>query len=198
MELNSEVKQHRKPEYPIHSLILNRWSPRAMTGEGLMDDELMPLFEAAKWAPSSYNNQSWRFVYAKRDTPVWSVFLDLLVPPNQIWCKNSAVLVVVLSKKTFDRDGQASLTHSFDTGAAVENLALQGTAQGLVVHAMQGFDYVKAQMALEVPDGYAVEAMLAIGKRASKESLPIESQPYEMPNQRKPLKEIVMEGKFRG
>jgi nitroreductase len=179
-------------------MILCRWSPRAMTGEPLDDDELMALFEAARWAPSSYNNQSWRFIYAKRDTPAWDKLFGLLVEFNQSWCKNAAALVVIISKATFDFNGKPAITHSFDTGAAWMSLALEGSRRGLVVHGMEGFDYAKAKTVLGIPDGYQVEAMCAIGKRAPKEALPADMQAREQPSDRKPLKDIVWEGMFRG
>ncbi|MBI2666496.1 nitroreductase family protein [Candidatus Woesearchaeota archaeon] len=188
---------NRKSAYLINSLILNRWSPRAMSGASLTDEELMPLFEAARWAPSSYNNQPWRFLYAKRDTKHWKVFFDLLVEFNQSWCKNAAVLVVIIAKKNFEHNGQPSVTHQYDTGAAWENLALEGSANGLVVHGMQGFDYEKARKDLNIPNEYTVLAMAAIGKPAEKESLPEGLAKIEVPSDRKPLKEIVMEGEFR-
>lgn len=197
-KLTDEVKQHRKPAYAIDPLLLNRWSPRAMTSESLTDEELMPLFEAARWAPSSYNNQHWRFIYAKRDTPAWENFFSLPVEFNQAWCKNAAVLVVIISKNTFDFNGKPARTHSFDAGAAWENLALEGAARGLAVHGMEGFDYEKAKKILAIPDDYTVEAMCAIGKRAPKEILPSDIQAREQPSDRKPLKDIVWEGEFRG
>ncbi|HEV7736944.1 MAG TPA: nitroreductase family protein, partial [Chlamydiales bacterium] len=79
----SHTQPIRQPDYPINPLILNRRSPRAMTGESLSDDELMPLFEAARWAPSSYNGQPWRFLYVKRETPHWNTLFDLLVEGNR-------------------------------------------------------------------------------------------------------------------
>lgn len=186
----------RKPTYPINPIILNRWSPRAMTGEELTDDELMPLFEAARWAPSSYNNQPWRFIYAKRNTPEWNPIYDLMVDFNKQWTKNAAVIGVVISHNVFDHNGKPARTHSYDTGAAWISLALEGTSRGLVVHGMQGFDYDKARQTLMVPDNYTVEAMFAIGKRAPKETLPEELQKKEFPSDRRPLSEIVMKGKF--
>ncbi len=195
--INQEVKNTRKPEYDIHPLILNRWSPRAMTGETLSDDELMPLFEAARWAPSSYNNQPWKFLYAKRDTKHWDAFFSLLIEFNQQWAKNAAVLVVIISKKNFDHNNKPAVTHRLDTGAAWENLALEGSRRGLVVHGMEGFDYQKARTALKIPGDYDIEAMAAIGKRAGKEILPKEMQEREVPSQRKALKEIVTEGPFQ-
>lgn len=193
---SEEIQKTRKPEYGIHPLILNRWSPRSMTGESMSDQELMPLFEAARWAPSSYNNQPWRFVYARRDTPHWQTFLNLLVEFNQQWAKNAAVLVVVISHNNFGHNNQPSHTHSFDTGAAWENLALEGSGRGLVVHGMEGFDYNKARQVLNIPQDCTIEAMIAIGKRAPKTALPEPMQEREVPSQRKPLRSIMMEGKF--
>ncbi len=188
---------NRKPNYPIADFILNRWSPRAMSGEPLSDNELFRLFEAARWAPSSYNGQPWRFIYAKRETPHWDKLFNLLVEFNQSWAKNAAALVVVASRDTFEYNGKPERTHSFDTGAAWENLALQGTINGLVVHGMEGFDYKKAKESLGIPDGYTVEAMIAIGKPGKKESLPKELQEKEVMSDRKPITEFVFEGKFK-
>jgi nitroreductase len=188
---------HRKPEYPVEQFFVDRWSPRAMSGEELSDTELMSLFEAARWAPSSYNNQPWRFLYARRHTPHWPVFLDLLIPGNQAWAQRAAVLILIVSKTTMDRDGQPSVTHTFDTGAAWENLALQGWLNGLVVHGMQGFDYEKAAQVLAIPDDYTVEAMVAVGKPGALEDLPAHLQAREVPSPRKTLVEIAWEGPFR-
>lgn len=197
-ELKAEVKKNRQTEYSIDPVFLNRWSPRAMSGEPMTDDELMPLFEAARWAPSSYNSQQRRFLYAKRDTRNWAVFFDLLVAGNQKWAQNAAVLVVVISRKNFEHNEKPSRTNMYDTGAAWENLALEGTLRGLVVHGMQGFDYGKARSALSIPDHYEVCAMIAIGKKGKKEDLPEGLQKIEEPNGRRPLKEIAIEGTFRG
>jgi len=125
--------EHRHPDRPIDPLFLRRWSPRAMTGEPITQDELLTLFEAGRWAPSTYNEQEWRYLYAKRDTPAWNTHFNVLMEANQAWCKNAALLCVVLAHKVFARNGQPNPVHLFDTGAAFENLALQGTAMGLVV-----------------------------------------------------------------
>lgn len=186
----------RKPEYPITPLIINRWSPRAMSGESISEEDLMSLFEAARWAPSSFNNQPWRFIYGKRNTPYFQKLFDLLTDSNQRWCKKAAVLVVILSSKYFEHNGKPSITHSLDTGAAWENIALEGSARDLVVHGIQGFDYERAKNELNVPDEFEVKAMFAIGKKTSKESLPPELQEKESPSTRKPLSEIISEGVF--
>lgn len=195
--LSDEVKDVRRPCYDIEPLFVNRWSPRAMTGEPLDDDEFMPLFEAARWAPSSFNEQPWRFLYAKRDTEHWETFLDLLVDANKTWAKNAALLAVVISKKTFTYNGKPNKVHVYDSGSAWENLALEGSRRGLVVHGMAGFDFDKTREKLSIPSDYSVNAMLAIGKPAKKDILPKELQEHEVVSDRKPLKEILMEGGFR-
>src|SRR5919107_130532 len=199
---NSEQSQKRgrksrQSTFPITPLLLNRWSPRSMTGEEMDDDTIMSLFEAARWAPSSYNNQPWRFIYAKRNTPYWNRLFDLAAEPNKVWAKNAALLVVVVSNKHFDINGKYSITHQYDAGAAWENLALEASSMGLVAHGIQGFNYERAREDLEIPDSFDVMAMIAIGKRGPKENLPMNLQEKEEPNGKKTLRDIVMESPFR-
>lgn len=186
----------RKADHPIEPLLLDRWSPRAMSGEEISPGELMRLFEAARWAPSSFNAQQWRALYARRGTRHWQTFFDLLVDANKVWAKNAAVLVVFVSRKSFDYNNEPSITHSYDCGAAWENFALQGFKQGFVVHGMEGFHYEQARQALRIPDEFQVEAMAAVGKPGSKELLPEKLQPRETPNDRRKLSDSVYEGPF--
>lgn len=193
----SEIHSKRTTEYPINPLILNRWSPRSMTGEELGDDVIMSLFEAARWAPSSFNNQPWRFIYAKRNTGHWDRLFNLLIDANKTWAKKAALLAVVISRKNFEFNDKPARTHHFDTGSAWENLALEASSRGIVAHGMQGFDYEKAKTELGIPADFEIMAMIAIGKRGPKENLPTELQDKEKPNDRKALKDIIMEGTFR-
>ena len=186
----------RKPEYSVEPLIMNRWSPRSFVPEAMPKQDLMSLFEAAKWAPSSFNNQPWRFLFAGRDSNNWQLFLNLLAPGNQSWARDASVLVVVLSNTKFDHNGKPSITHSFDAGAAWENLALQAAAKGYIAHGMEGFDYNKAKANLEIPDEFKVEAMIAIGKQGPTEKLQAELQEIEAPNARRSIHESIAEGKF--
>ena len=188
--------QIRKADYPIDSVFLDRWSPRAMSGEPITEEELFTLFEAARWAPSSFNNLPWRILYARRDTPHWPLFFNLLVEFNQSWAKHAAALVIFISKKTFDHNGEPALTHSFDTGAAWENFALQGALKGLVIHGMQGFDYDKARTTLNIPEGFNVEAMAVIGKPGRKEDLSEKLRERETPSDRRNLTETAFEGPY--
>lgn len=196
MMIDPEVQKNRSTTHEINSLIINRWSPRSFVPEEISDNELFSLFEAARWAPSSSNSQPWRFIYAKRNSKNWNDLFNLLVDFNKQWCADASALVVIISRKNFEHNGQPSITHQFDTGSAWENLAIQAVSQGLVTHAMAGFDYEKARKDLAVPVDFEVVAMIAIGKRGSKEKLSPELQAREIPNTRKPLSEIVMEGKF--
>jgi nitroreductase len=189
--LRGEVAAHRTPEHDVDPLFVNRWSPRSMAGEPLAEEEFLPLFEAARWAPSSRNEQPWRFCYATRDGDAWETFLSLPYGRNRRWAKDAAVLAVICSKRRFDYDGSHNAYHSFDTGAAWMSLALEGTRRGLAVHAMAGFDDERAAEVLDVPDAYDVEAMVAIGVHA-----PHEAPEDEHPNGRKELDEIVAEGGF--
>lgn len=179
----------------VDPLFIERWSPRAMSGEMVEESDIKALFEAARWAPSSYNEQPWRFIYAVKNTPEWQTFFDLLVPFNQAWCKDGAVLVVLCSKISSDHGGDNS-THSFDTGAAWQNLALQGHLKGLVVHGMGGFDHAKARVQLNIPHDYAVEAMCVIGKPGDPKNLPDYLQENEKPSGRKDINQIVCQGSF--
>ena len=187
----------RKADRPIESLLLDRWSPRAMSGEEIPEEELMRLFEAARWAPSSFNAQQWRALYSRRGREHWQTFFDLLVDANKAWAKNAAVLVVFVSRRFFDYNDESSVTHSYDCGAAWENFALQGFHQGLVVHGMEGFDYDRARAELRIPDDFQVEAMAAVGRPGPKELLPEKLQARESPNDRRKVSESVFEGPFR-
>ena len=185
----------RTPEHPVDKIFLNRWSPRALTSD-ITDAELMTLFEAAKWAPSSYNNQPWRFLYAKHGTALWETFLGLLGEFNQSWCKNAAALIVVCSKKNFEHNNKPSRTHNFDAGAAWMSLALQAELNGFIAHGMEGFDYDKAKVALKIPEDVDVECMVAVGKLGKKEDLPPMLQEKEVMSDRKKVAEIAKEGSW--
>jgi nitroreductase len=193
-----EGSKVRQADFPVEKIFTDRWSPRAMSGEGISREELMRLFEAARWAPSSFNAQQWRALYAYRGTKHWQIFFDLLVDANRTWAKNAAVLVVFISRTSFEHNGKPSITHSYDTGAAWENFALQGCRQNLVVHGMQGFDYERARKDLQIPAEFRIEAMAAVGRPAPKEILPEKLQQRESPNSRRKITESVFEGPFAG
>ena len=176
----------RAAAFPIEELILHRWSARAMSGEPMTQDELMPLFEAARWAPSSYNSQPWRFIFGHAGSTTWDRLFRLLEPVNQQWAIRGSVLMLVISRTHFTFNNQPARTHSFDTGAACQNLLLQAYRQGLASHTLGGFDYDAARTSFKIPATYAIEAMIVIGKPGDPSLLPQELQAREAPVYRKP------------
>ncbi len=191
----SKTINGRTTEYPIDDQFLKRFSPRAFSGETISEKEIMTLFEAARWAPSSSNNQPWRFIYAMRDTPEFDKLFSFLIDFNKDWCKRASALIVTISYK-LDFKGNFLPTHSFSTGSAWENLALQASSMGLIAHGMSGLDYDKVKAELGVPDDYNVEMMIAIGKPGDPDNLPEPLKTREAPSDRKPLSELVFKGKF--
>jgi nitroreductase len=191
----------RVPHHPVSDLFPNRWSPRSFTGEIIADDELNRLFEAARWAPSAYNSQPWRFLYAKRDTPDFDRFLGLLNQRNQTWAKNASVLVILVSKKTLRPPGSdadiPSRTHSFDAGAAWGYLALEASLAGWSAHGIGGFDVDRAKLDLNVPDDHQVEIAIAIGRQGDRDALPEAFRSLEHPNPRLPVAETTKAGGFQ-
>jgi nitroreductase len=187
---------HRKAAHSIEPLFTDRWSSRALSGESVPEDELMKLLEAARWAPSSSNFQPWRMLYARRESAHWPTFFDLLMEGNRVWAQRAGALVLFLSRTTDDQ-GKPVATHSYDTGAAWENFALQGWLLGLVVHGIGGFDRERARVLLQVPDLYHIEAMAVVGRPGDPALLPEHQQRRELPNARRPLAELACEGPFR-
>lgn len=183
--LSQIAQQERKNPEAVSSDIISRWSPRSMSGRVLPDETLTPLFSAAHFAPSAFNNQPWKFYYASRESKRFTDLFQLLVEPNQAWCKNASFLIVLVSKKTFENNGKKNRTNAFDTGAAWEAFAIEGVRRNLVVHAMSGFDYDKAHANLTLSDDFSVECMIAVGE-------PTEEVAKETVSVRKELKDIVV------
>jgi nitroreductase len=189
----------RVADYPIDAIFLERWSPRAFTGEPMAHETLLSLFEAARWAPSAANTQPWHFIYGHRGTDAFQTIYDTLDEGNRRWADKASVLVVILSqthRKTASGEMRESYSHAFDTGAAWAYLALQAQHAGFHTHGMGGIDREKAMRVLEVPEGFRVEAGLAIGKIAAKEILPEDLQKRETPSGRRPAAEFAFEGRF--
>lgn len=193
-----EALHNRKPDHPINPLFLKRWSSRSMTGEEIPTPTIHSLLEAARWAPSTMNEQEWRFLYASKKNAHWESYFSALVEANQVWCKDASHLIVVLSKKQFTRNGSPNPVHEFDAGAAFENLALEAADRNLVAHAMAGFDTEKIRTALQVPDSFAVHAIIAVGiYDPAQNNLSEALRGRETPSSRKPISEISAEGEFK-
>ncbi len=193
----TSLKVDRKAAHAIDPLFLNRVSSYALSGDVVEKEALNRLFEAARWAPSSFNDQPWFFIYGIKGTAAWDLLFDTLVDFNKSWVKNAGALVLIVSRNHFAHNNEFSRTHSFDTGAAWQNMALQATIDGLVAHGMGGFDYDKARATFAIPQGYTVEAMVAIGKPGSIENAPEAVRGRDAkPSDRKPIEDFAFEGKF--
>src|SRR5207237_4302235 len=133
-------------DYPIHDLLRRRWSPRAFADRLVDPDKLRSLLEAARWAPSSFNEQPWAFVVATRDRQEeFARVLGCLVEFNQTWAKSAAALMLTFARLTFDRNGQPNRHAYHEVGLAMANLTVQATAEGLAVHQMAGIVVEKAR-----------------------------------------------------
>jgi nitroreductase len=185
MNLHEIARNKRSNPQKILDAIVLRWSPRSMTGQKMAKNDLLSLFEAARWAPSAFNNQPWRFYYALRDSDGFQDLLELLVEKNRQWCVNAACLMIVVSKKTYDHNGRPMRSHVYDTGAAWMALAIEGIRRGYVVHGMAGFDDEAAGEYLALGDEYQINFMAAVGKPAPE----VEA---EAVSQRKEVNEIAI------
>ena len=188
------MKKPADTRYPIHELLRARWSPRSFAPVPVPADTLGSLLEAARWAPSCFNAQPWRFAWVLRGSLAWERWLDVLIDANRVWAKDAGALIAVVSKRTFEHNGKPAPTASFDTGSAWMSMALQAQHMGLVTHGMWGFHHERAPAALNLSDDYQVEAMVAVGKPGNAADLPEPYAEREVPSERKPLAELAFEG----
>lgn len=191
----------RVADHPIHDAFLGRWSPRAFTDATITEQELQGLLEAARWAPSAFNAQPWRFVYALRGDTAWDAILGALMPFNQTWAQKAAALVIVGSATTFTAPGKTEASdngsHAFDAGAAWAYLALQAHMAGWAAHAMAGFDKAAMAAAIALPEGHVLHAAVAIGKQGDAADLPEALQAREVPSPRHPVTATAFHGAFK-
>lgn len=190
----------RTPNHPIEPLFIHRWSPRAYQSASMPSSDLFSMLEAARWAPSAYNTQPWRFLYSLRDDAHWHIYLSLLDAGNANWAGDASALIVVLSDTEMPDDKNRPPTqsryHSFDTGASWAQLALQATALGYQAHAMAGIDFDRTRKKLAVPETFRIEVVIAIGKPAAPSILPPALQVREKQSQRRPLSNTAFAGIF--
>jgi nitroreductase len=193
----TEPARTRHAEAAADSQFMERWSPRAFSSEPIAPETLQALFEAARWAPSCFNEQPWLFLYASSEEDR-ALFLSCLVEFNRKWAGHAPVLAFVLAKKSFAKNGEPNRWAPFDAGAAWVSLALQAGKSGLFAHAMAGFDEDLAHEVLKVPkDEYDIMAAVAIGRYGDPDALPPDMRKTEAPNGRKPLAEVALPGIFR-
>lgn len=188
----------RTPAYPVEPLFLDRWSPRSFSGEHISDADLASAFEAARWAPSGSNLQPWRFIVARPGDDAWPAFIALLNERNQIWAARASALVVVTSQREAELRGAVRpvTTHSFDAGAAWANFAHQALLLGWHTHGIGGFDREAARVELGVPDDFAIDVVVAVGRQGTLDDLHPDFHALERPNGRRGIEESVFAGRF--
>jgi nitroreductase len=184
-------------DFPVHNLIRDRWSPRAFADKPVEPAVLASLFEAARWAPSSNNEQPWAYLVATTDDAEnFGKAVGVLVEFNVSWAKQAPVLVIAVARRNF-QNGKLNRNAFYDTGAASALLSVEATARGLAVHQMAGFDHAKAKHVFEIPEDCEPIAAIAIGYPGDPESLNQKLRDREVaPRTRKPLTEFVMSGRW--
>lgn len=189
--VNMDINNYRQADHPIEDFFLKRWSPRSFSDQNVEETTLFSVLEAARWAPSGSNKQPWRFILARTEEDR-EKYYSFINEGNLAWCKKAPVLVLIIS------DSEASGSHAFDAGTSWGYLALQAMHKGLVTHAMGGFDKEKAREVLNIPPQFALHAIIAVGYQDEKEKLAESYQEREKPSPRRPLKETVFEGEYKG
>jgi nitroreductase len=190
--------KHATPDHPIHELIARRWSPYAFADRPVSVDDLRSLFEAARWAPSSYNEQPWSYIVATRDdADNFARVLSCLVEGNQAWARAAPVLAIGCTSLFFRLNGKPNAAAIHDLGLAAGNLCLEATARGLFVHQMIGILPDKARAVFHIPEGVQPVTALAIGYAADPDAEP---EPFktrdQTPRSRKRLAEFVFTGEW--
>ncbi|MVA80803.1 nitroreductase [Agrobacterium vitis] len=190
----------RTADHPIEDFFVNRWSPRAFTEETISEQDLLGVLEAARWAPSGLNAQPWRFIYSFRGESQFDEVITALWEGNRVWAQHAAALIVITTKTTLIPPGSDAEVpnpgHSFDAGTAWGYLALQAHLKGWSTHAMGGIDPVKTAEAVNMPEGYAMQVVIAIGRRASADQLPEALRGRETPSPRRPVDASAFHGTF--
>jgi nitroreductase len=186
-------------DHSIDDLLARRWSPRAFSERAVDAETVCSLLEAARWAPSCFNEQPWSFIVATKENPeVFSKLLGCLREANQIWARQAPVLMVAVAKAAFDHNGKPNRHSGHDVGLAVENLMLQAVSMGLFAHAMAGFDAGRVREAYGVPEGHDPLVAIALGYPGDPGMLPDDLKERETaPRERKPLVRFVF-GRFWG
>lgn len=200
METLSELQENKTAQtsYPLNENIAERWSPRSFSPEPVGRETLNTLLEAARWAPSSNNEQPWRFIYAFRGSRSYEKIFNCLSEFNQKWARNAPILMLTAIKEKFD-SGKENYHALHDLGLAMGNLTLQAQSQGIALHQMAGVDWKKAHEIFDVPEGYHVATAVAIGYYGGDPGqLPEEIEKKEKAQRkRKPLNDIAFEGKWQ-
>jgi nitroreductase len=194
------MKKPAITQVPVQETIAERWSGRAYdANKKVSAEQTLALLEAARWAPSCYGDQPWRFIVWDKhaDAASWQKGFDCLMPGNQAWVKDASLLLLSTANSLFNHNGQPNRWGQYDSGAAAENLCLQAASMGLMAHQMGGFDADKARQVFAIPEQYALMAMIAVGYPSDISKLSGEVLVRETtPRQRRALGELFFSGSW--
>ncbi|GBD99082.1 putative NAD(P)H nitroreductase [bacterium BMS3Abin07] len=185
-------------DHPVLEIIASRWSPYSFDGRPVPDEDMLSIFEAARWAPSSYNEQPWHYIIAgKENKEEFETMLLCLVEANQLWAKNAPVLALGITRLSFIRNDKPNRAAIHDLGLASMNLVLEATARGIAVHQMIGIEPGRIRNVYNVPEGFEPVTGLAIGYAASPDRMPEALRERDLTRRtRRPLKEFIFSGKW--
>ena len=190
--------KHATPDHPVHELIARRWSPYGFDERPVAPEDVCSLFEAARWAASSFNEQPWRYIVARRaEAGEFGRLLSCISERNRTWARSAPVLALGAVRLHFERNGAPNAVALHDLGLAAGNLSLEATARGLFVHQMRGILPDRAREIYCVPPGFEVVTGLAIGYAARPEALeePLRARDLS-PRARRPLGQFVFSGEW--
>jgi len=182
----------------LHELLDTRWSPRSFSEKSIEPSKILSLFEAARWSPSSANEQPWTFIAAtKEDEDTYAALLGTLSERNRIWAARAPMLILAVAQLAYAKNGKTNRHAWYDVGQSIAHLTVQASALGIAVHQIGGFDAERARTLFSIPEGYEPVVVLAVGYVESADQLPADLRQRELaPRSRKPLEEIVFTGRW--
>jgi len=186
------IHNHANTRFPIHDLLTRRWSARAFSARKVEKDKLLSILEAARWAPSSRNEQPWRYIVFTDDNPDNLKQAQSVLMESNSFAKRAPILICAIAKKNYTLNERYNRLHFHDLGAANENMFLESFNQGLIMHEMGGFDIQKAREVFKVPADFEIGIMIAIGYQGENDILPERyREKAHLPRERKPLSQIA-------
>lgn len=192
------TKPQVTPDHSINPLLMKRWSPRAFADTPIAPSEVNKIFEAARWAASSFNEQPWRFVYAHKGDQAYDQLMETINPFNQSWASSAPLLILGVAKDDFSHNGATNRHANYDLGAAVANMSIQAAETDIYFHQMAGFDPSKAADLIGIPEGYTPVVMIAAGYIGDADALPENLREREnAPRERKAVNDFAFEGEFK-
>lgn len=198
--MTTKEKKKANTNYDVHDVIEERWSPRSFSDREVEPELIQKLFDAARWAPSSYNEQPWRFIYARKQEPEhFDKLYRVMGEFNQNWAGDAPMLILTIMKEKFSKNDKPNRVAKFDLGASMAYFTFEATRYDLYVHQMAGIDPEKAREIFDIPEGYKAVTMAAVGYKGDPDSLDSDLIESEVAKRtRKDISEIAFQGEWKG